>query len=256
MSYVQGEYPLIAKKNLAKNIYDFTIRAHHLAALAQPGQFVHLKVPGFFLRRPISICGINRAAGTIRLVFEIRGEGTEALARLNPGELVDVMGPLGKGFSLLPAGKKVVVVGGGIGVPPMLGVAAYYGENAKAIVGFRNAQAVILTEDFKRAGASCILCTDDGSQGIHGFVTTALEAELKKECPDLVCACGPAPMLKGVIALADQYGVPCEVSLEERMGCGVGACLVCACRTVKNGKEYMAHVCKDGPVFDAHDVIL
>ncbi len=256
MSYVQGEYPLIAKKNLAKNIYDFTIRAHHLAALAEPGQFVHLRVPGFFLRRPISICEIDREAGTIRLVFEIRGEGTEALSRINPGELVDVMGPLGKGFTLLPEGKKAIMVGGGIGVPPMLGVASHYGENAKAIVGFRNAAAVILTDDFKRVGTSCILCTDDGSAGMHGFVTEALKQELEREQPDLICACGPAPMLKGVIALADQYGVPCEVSLEERMGCGVGACLVCACRTVKDGKEYLAHVCKDGPVFDAHDVIL
>jgi len=256
MSYLQGEYPLAVKRNLAKNIYDFTIRSKELADLAEPGQFVHLRVPGFFLRRPISICGIDREAGTIRLVFEVRGEGTEALAKLNAGELVDVMGPLGKGFTLLPKGKKAIVIGGGIGVPPMLGVASAYGADAKAIVGFRNAQAVILTEDFKKVGSECILCTDDGSMGIHGFVTTALKAELEKELPDLICACGPAPMLKGIITMADEYGVACEVSLEERMGCGVGACLVCACRTVKDGKEYMAHVCKDGPVFDAHDVIL
>lgn len=256
MSYVQGQYPLIAKKNLARNIYDYTIQAKEIADLAQAGQFVHLKVPGFFLRRPISICGIDKKAGTIRLVFEIRGEGTEALSRVNSGELLDVMGPLGKGFTLLPEGKKAILIGGGIGVPPMLGVAAHYKEHAKAIVGFRNAQAVILTEDFQRVGADTILCTDDGSMGIHGFVTTALEQELAKETPDLICACGPAPMLKGIIALAKQAGVPCEVSLEERMGCGVGACLVCACRTVKNGEEYLAHVCKDGPVFNADDVLL
>lgn len=255
MSYTQGQYPVTIKKNLAKNCYDFTFSAPEMAALAEAGQFVHIKVNGFFLRRPISICEVHQAAGTLRVVFEVRGNGTDELTKVNAGDLLDVMGPLGKGFSLLEEGKKAVVIGGGIGVPPMLETAKHYGANATAILGFRSSNAVILTEDFARVGASTVLCTDDGTAGRKGFVTEALAELLANEKPDLICACGPHPMLKGIVALAAQYGIPCEVSLEERMGCGVGACLVCACKTVKNGEEYFAHVCKDGPVFPSEQVL-
>ncbi|MGI5958143.1 MAG: dihydroorotate dehydrogenase electron transfer subunit [Massiliimalia sp.] len=255
MEYVQGEYRIDSKKNLAKNIYDYVIVAQDIAQLAQPGQFVHIKVQGFQLRRPISICEIDRDKGTIRIVFEVRGEGTEALARLNEGQLVDVMGPLGKGFTILDPSKKIIVVGGGIGVPPMFEVAKHYGANATAITGFRSANAVILAEDFKRAGTDHMLCTDDGTMGAKGFVTVALKHRLLQEHADMIYACGPHVMLKGVVQLAEEFHIPCEVSLEERMGCGVGACLVCACKTVKDGKEYLSHVCKDGPVFRAEDVI-
>lgn len=256
MKYVQGEYRVVSKKNLAKNVFDFTIDSKDIADLAQAGQFVHIKVDGFMLRRPISICEVNKENGTIRFVFEIRGEGTEKLSQVNKGDNLDVMGPLGKGFTILPADKKAVVVGGGIGVPPMVEVAKNYGENATAIIGFRSANAVILDEDFKNMGANLMLCTDDGTMGRKGFVTEALKERLEQGKVDIIQACGPHMMLKGVVALANEYGVPCEVSLEERMGCGVGACLVCACKTVKDGKEYLSHVCKDGPVFKAEDVIL
>lgn len=256
MEYVQGEYRVVSKKNLAKNVFDFTIDAKNIADLALAGQFVHIKVDGFMLRRPISICEVDKENGTIRFVFEIRGEGTEKLSQVNKGDNLDVMGPLGKGFTILPADKKAVVVGGGIGVPPMVEVAKNYGENATAIIGFRSANAVILDEDFKNMGANLMLCTDDGTMGRKGFVTEALKERLEQGKVDIIQACGPHMMLKGVVALANEYGVPCEVSLEERMGCGVGACLVCACKTVKDGKEYLSHVCKDGPVFKAEDVIL
>lgn len=256
MSYTQGEYRILSKQNLAKNMYDYVISAKEIADLASPGQFVHIRVKGFSLRRPISICEINREAGTIRIVFEIRGEGTQEIAKLNEGELIDVMGPLGKGFTMLDPSKKIIVVGGGIGVPPMYEVARHYGENATAITGFRSANAVILNTDFQRAGAKLMLCTDDGTMGAKGFVTAALKHRLLEGSADMIYACGPHQMLKGVVELAQEYHIPCEVSLEERMGCGVGACLVCACRTVKNGEEYLAHVCKDGPVFRAEDVIL
>lgn len=255
MKYTQGEYQIVSKKNLAKNMYDYVIAAKEIAQMAEPGQFVHIKVRGFQLRRPISLCEIDREKGTIRIVFEVRGEGTEELSRLNQGELIDVMGPLGKGFTMLSPDKKVVVVGGGIGVPPMLETAKHYGQNATAITGFRSANAVILAEDFQRIGADHILCTDDGTMGEKGFVTAALKRRLSQGTVDLICACGPHMMLKGVVELAQQFQVPCQVSLEERMGCGVGACLVCACKTVKNGEEYLSHVCKDGPVFQAEDVI-
>lgn len=256
MSYTQGEYRILSKRNLAKNIYDYVIEAKEIAELAQAGQFVHIRVQGFSLRRPISICEINKEAGTIRIVFEVRGEGTAELAKLQEGQLIDMMGPLGKGFSLIDPSKKVIVIGGGIGVPPMLEVAKHYGNNATAIIGFRSANAVILAEDFQKNGAQLMLCTDDGTMGAKGFVTAALKHRLLESEADLICACGPQMMLKGIIELANEYHIPCEVSLEERMGCGVGACLVCACRTVKNGEEYLAHVCKDGPVFKAEDVIL
>lgn len=146
-------------------------------------------------------------------------------------------------------------MGGGIGTPPMLETAKHYGKNATAITGFRSANAVILQEDFQRIGSSVMLCTDDGTMGAKGFVTQALRTRLMESHVDIIYACGPHAMLKGIVELAREFGVRCEVSLEERMGCGVGACLVCACKTVKDGEEYYAHVCKDGPVFPAEELI-
>jgi dihydroorotate dehydrogenase electron transfer subunit len=255
MAYTQGLYPIISKKNLAKNVFDFTISCPEIAAEAVPGQFVHIKAKGFQLRRPISICGIDKEKGTLRIVFEIRGSGTDQIAQLNPGDQIDLLAPLGNGYTLLEPGKKVVVIGGGIGVPPLLQTAAHYGKNATAILGFRSASAVILKEDFEKAGAKVILCTDDGTAGIHGFVTSALDELLKTEKPDLICACGPMPMLKIVAGMAEEQGIDCEISLEERMACGVGACLGCACKTKKNGVEGYSHVCKNGPVFNSKEVV-
>ncbi len=255
MAYIQNVYPIIRKKNLAKNVYDFTIACPQIASEAQPGQFVHVKTAGFQLRRPISICGIDKEKGTIRIVFEIRGAGTEKLSSLNEGELIDILGPLGHGYTMLSDEKKVVVIGGGIGVPPLLGTAKVYGKNATAIIGFRNAAAVILKEDFEKNGNHVILCTDDGSAGRHGFVTAALEELLEAQTPDLICACGPMPMLKIVSGIAAEKGIECEISLEERMACGVGACLGCACKTKKDGVEGYAHVCKNGPVFNSKEVV-
>lgn len=259
MEYSQKRCPIVRKENLAKNCYSFWVDCPEMAAAAEPGQFAHLRADGFFLRRPISICEIDREAGLLRFVFEVRGEGTAALARLNEGELVDLIAPLGNGFHILPADgsapKRAALVGGGIGTPPMLEVAKQYGERASAFIGFRSASAAILTEDFQKAGAETVLCTDDGTAGIHGFVTAPLEEALRSGEFGIVHACGPMGMLKGVVRLAEKYGVPCEVSLEERMGCGVGACLVCACKCVKDGKEFYAHVCKDGPVFPSTEVM-
>ncbi|MBR1738698.1 MAG: dihydroorotate dehydrogenase electron transfer subunit [Ruminococcus sp.] len=253
--YRQGKYRITEKRNPAKGIFDIDILCPEIAELAQPGQFAQVAAEGFFLRRPISICEIDKARGTIRLVFEIRGKGTEKLSELNRDSLIDIIAPLGKGFTVLPEGKKCICVGGGIGVPPMVGIAAKYGANAIAISGFRNMAAVILQEDFDRNGNSTILCTDDGSAGRKGFVTDALSDAIKEEKPDIIYACGPMPMLKGVAAIAKENGIECQVSLEQRMACGVGACLVCVCKTVKNGEEFNSHVCKDGPVFDSREVV-
>jgi len=255
MKYVQGKYIITEKKAIAREIYSFVIACPEVAEIAQPGQFVHIRANGFTLRRPISICGIDKAKGTLRIVFEIRGEGTSEIAKLNEGDLIDMLAPLGHGFTVRKNFKKVVLIGGGIGTPPMLPLAGHYGEKAVAISGFRNASAVILQDDFKKTGAEVILCTDDGSMGIHGFVTQPLKDLAEKGGIDAVYACGPMPMLKNIAAICKENGIYCEISLEERMACGIGACLGCACRTVRNDEEYFAHVCKDGPVFKAEEVL-
>ncbi len=252
--YTQGKYPIVSKKAIAKGMFDITIHCPEVAAAAEPGQFMQVAAEGFFLRRPISICGIDKQKGTLRIVFEVRGRGTDKISTLNEGSLIDIIAPLGKGFTVLE-GKKAICIGGGIGTPPMLAIAKEYGENATVISGFRNSSVAILQDDIKALDAKAVLCTDDGSAGIKGFVTDALKAELEKEKPDIIYACGPMPMLKGVAAVAQQNGIKCEVSLEQRMACGVGACLVCVCRTVKDGNEIFSHVCKDGPVFDSKEVV-
>ena len=256
MKYTQGKYRIIKKSAIARETYSFIIECPEVAETAQPGQFVHIRADGFTLRRPISICGIDKDKGTLRIVFEIRGEGTSAISRLNEGSLIDMLAPLGHGFTVYPDFNKVILIGGGIGTPPMLPLAEIYGKKATVITGFRSANAVILQEDFKKTGAETILCTDDGSLGIHGFVTEPFEALVNMGDVDAVYACGPMPMLKSVAALCKERCVDfCEISLEERMACGIGACLGCACRTRRNDEEYFAHVCKDGPVFNAEEVI-
>ena len=215
--YKQGKYPIVSKKTLAKGIFDIEIYCPHIAKAAKAGQFAQVQAEGFFLRRPISICDINKDKGTIRLVFEVRGHGTDKISELNKGDLVDIIAPLGNGFKVLDKGKKAVCIGGGIGTPPMVGIAKEYGENATVISGFRNAAAVILQEDFKAMGCDVQLCTDDGSAGRKGFVTDALLDVLKSEKPDIVYACGPMIMLKNITKICEENGIYCQVSLEQRM---------------------------------------
>ncbi|HAN44809.1 MAG TPA: dihydroorotate dehydrogenase electron transfer subunit [Ruminococcaceae bacterium] len=257
MAYLQGEFPIIARTKLAENIFDYTIGCPQVAEQAKAGQFVHIKADGFMLRRPISICEIDKTKGTIRIVFEIRGSGTDEIAKLNAGGKIDMLAPLGNGFELLDRAKKAIVIGGGIGVPPMVEAAKHYGKNAAAIIGFRNADAVILEEDFINCGCETLLTTDDGSKGKKGFVSDALAEYLKNSSADIIYACGPKPMLYAINEIAKQHNIRLQVSLEERMACGVGACLGCACKAKKeDGTETYKHVCKDGPVFEAEEVLL
>lgn len=222
-----------------------------MARAASCGQFVHLKCgEERLLRRPISIC--DRQEGFLRVVFEVRGEGTAWLAGRKAGDRLNVLGPLGRGFDV--SGKKLLVVGGGIGVPPMLGcakAAAGRGSEVYAALGFRDMGHQMLTAEFSRACAGMEVISDDGSTGRQGFVTGLVAEYLALGGFDTVLACGPKPMLRAVAGEAEKRGVECQVSLEERMGCGVGACLVCACKTADG---HMAHVCKDGPVFRAEEV--
>ncbi len=259
MSYFCDKYPIIEKTALAKGIYSVTVEAHEAAKAAHAGQFADIGLEGFTLRRPISICAISKSKGTLRFVFEVRGKGTAELAKLNSGDYLDVLGPLGNGFRLPEASSdgrlpKVIVVGGGIGVPPLLAISKKLGERCAAILGFRSYEKIILADEFKGYDSGVQICTDDGSVGFKGLPTILLEEKLSKEGADLVCACGPEPLLKGAAKICEKFSVPCQISMEQRMGCGVGACVVCSCHTVRDGKDYYSRVCKDGPVFNAGEV--
>ncbi len=255
MKYTQGKYAVISKAAIAKEIYDMTILCPDVAEIAQAGQFINIKAEGFMLRRPISIAGIDKNKGTLRIIFEVRGNGTKELSQIPEGGMIDIVAPLGgRGFDL-EAGESAIIVGGGIGNPPMLPIAEHFGKNGTVISGFRSASAVILQQDFTATGAETILCTDDGTAGRRGFVTDALKEAIAAKKPDVIYACGPNVMLRRIVEIAKENGIKCQVSLEERMGCGIGACLVCACRTIRDGEEYYSHVCKDGPVFSGEEVI-
>ncbi|MDR2531704.1 MAG: dihydroorotate dehydrogenase electron transfer subunit [Oscillospiraceae bacterium] len=259
MPYRCGSYHVIEKTAISAGVYSYAILCPEVAVDARPGQFVHIKVEGFTLRRPVSICDIDHKNGSIRIVFEIRGHGTAKLADANVGDNIDMIAPLGNGFTLpdgIAPDRRVITVGGGIGVAPLLGAAKAFRENATAILGFRSYDKIILANDFKQSDVHVITCTDDGSVGLKGTVTTPLEAELAKNDTDMVYACGPQPMLAAIVRICEKAGVKCEVSLEQRMGCGVGACAVCACGITRQDKEYMLMVCKDGPVFKGEEVLL
>ena len=250
MKYDAQDCQLVSVHQLTPTIYDFRLQNAGLASVTRPGQFVQVFVPGKTLRRPISVCDVEE--DVIRIVFEVRGEGTELLSRTKVGETINIIAPLGKGFSLDPD-KKTVFIGGGIGVPPMLYSAKQCGKNAVVINGFRNREAMILSEAFEKSCGKLIVTTDDGSFGIHGFVTQPLEEEI--EGAEMICACGPTPMLRNIARMAREHHVPCQVSLEQRMACGVGACLGCAVAVNRqDGATFYRHVCKDGPVFNAEEV--
>jgi len=255
MPYNQGLYELISAKKLNLSCYDFSIFCPEIVALAKPGQFLHIRCGDKTLRRPISICEINRETQTIRFVFDIRGEGTLWLSKKTVGEQIDVLGPLGNGFEIICKESKALFIGGGIGVPPLLETAKAFNGKADAILGFKCADNAILINDFEKECSKVFLTSDDGSLCNKGFVTNLLIECLKNEKYDIIYSCGPIPMLKEVSKIAKINEIPCYISLEERMGCGVGACLVCACKMKTNDGLTYKHVCKDGPVFNAEEVV-
>ncbi len=247
MKYDVRQLPLISNREIAQGIFDMRLAYHQADLPVLCGQFAHVYVPGKTLRRPISVC--DASDGELRLVYQVKGGGTEIMSQMQSGT-VDVLVPLGNGFDI-QSGRRYCLIGGGIGVPPMLYTAKQC-DRPLIITGFRNQSLVILQDDLQAQGET-LLCTDDGSAGQKGFVTDLLRARIGEV--DEVCACGPTPMLKAVAAVCKEFGKPCQVSLEERMGCGVGACLVCAVKVRKNGEEVMQHVCKNGPVFNAEEVV-
>lgn len=250
-AYNTADCTLLKIEQMRPGFFDMTVSDPDAAQTARAGQFAQFLVPGKTLRRPISICEIDRREGTLRFVFQVRGEGTERLSRLTAGDTVNLLAPLGNGFPFGDTSRRALFVGGGIGVPPLLEAAKAFGKNAVLLAGFRSRDAMILTEDFERSGCKVHVATDDGSYGHHGLVL-----ELARGLPyDVMFACGPKPMLRAAALLAKEQNVPCYVSMEERMACGIGACLGCAVKLRGETGTYYGHVCKDGPVFDANAIV-
>ena len=257
MQYTDERCEILSNRQIADGIFDLTVKADYLAQNAGCGQFANILCGGLMLRRPISICDTDPKAGTARFVYQVKGKGTAWLSQQPAGASLQIFGPLGRGFSFIKKPAQVVLIGGGIGSPPMLKTArtaAELGIDVHVILGFRSRQAVILEQDFKQVAQTVTVCTDDGSYGIHGFVTQALQPLLQQGV-GCVMACGPTPMLKNVAGMCADTKTPCFVSLEERMGCGVGACVCCVCKIRVRGFSGYQQVCKSGPVFDGRSVV-
>lgn len=215
------------------------------AAMKAPGQFVQVQVPGFYLRRPISVCDWD--SNSLTLVYKVVGSGTDAMRTMQVGTALDILTGLGNGFDISRCGDHPLLIGGGVGLPPMVGLCRYLLESGKqptVLAGFNTDKEVFLREDIEKLGAPFVLATMDGSAGVKGLVTDAMKT---LDFTD-VCACGPVPMLKAIMAADDH---PAQLSFEERMGCGFGACMGCSVR-VKGGYK---RICKEGPVLDREEVI-
>lgn len=246
-------------REIAKSIYSMTIESDYVSENAKPGQFVNIKCCegiNALLRRPISICSVDSNEGLFNIVYEVKGIGTKYLSQKRPGDCVDLIGPLGKPFHISDRYKKIAVVGGGIGIFPLLYLLSEAkGVSKDAFIGFKSKQCIVLKEEFEAVSDKVLISTDDGSYGHSGFITDLFKKDFEKCKYDIIYTCGPMPMMKKVAEIASLKGVKCQVSMEQRMGCGIGACLVCACKT-KDGDDWSySHVCKDGPVFWSNEVI-
>lgn len=254
---------LVKKEQLKEDIYYFSVQADEIAKNAKPGNFIEVRINETvepLLRRPISIYQIDKEKGIIEFIFQIKGKGTNLLAKKQIGEEIEIMGPLGYGTFEIKDYKNVAIIGGGIGIFPLYELAKELKEQTTSKVdiylGFRNKDLVVLEEEFTKVSDKLILTTDDGSYGIQGFAINELKKQIEQNKPDKIFACGPLPMLKAVKELSIQKEIPCQISLEEKMGCGIGACLGCAVKTAaspEDAPQYW-HVCKAGPVFNACDV--
>ena len=213
------------------------------SAITAPGQFLELKLPGFFLRRPISVCDWEE--NTVTLLYKVVGGGTDWLSRCTPGQALDALSGLGNGFAASDCGETTLLCGGGIGAAPLYGLARRLldaGTTSVALLGFNTSADVFYEQEFRSLGIKTVIVTADGSYGTRGFVTDALPERF-----DTVCACGPMPMLKALCTKTDRPG---QISLEARMGCGFGACMGCTIDTVNGPKR----VCREGPVFRRDEI--
>ncbi len=253
---------LVKKEQLKPDIFKFAVKAPNIVKNAKPGNFIEIRVSEQvepFLRRPISIHNLEREKGILEFIFQVKGKGTEILSKKNVGDKIDIVGPLGYGTFQYEDYKNLAIIGGGIGVFPLYELAKCAkkaNKNVNVYLGFRNKDFVVLEDDFKRVSDNFVLTTDDGSYAEKGFAINFLEKDIDDGKVDSIYACGPLPMLKAVQKLAIEKNIPCQISLEEKMACGLGACLGCAVKTVKSTKEVPEywHVCKAGPVFNAKDV--
>ena len=251
-----GEIKSTEKLTGAHEIYKFTVFSPEIARSAAPGQFLMVKCEGFTLRRPISICSIS--GDNLIICFEVRGEGTKYLAGLKTGDTMDILGPLGKGFDISNQNLNVLLAGGGIGIYPLYAVAEAYKEKASAVLGFRSKSLMNMTADFADCGADVRIATDDGSFGHKGYVIDLVREVLDSKQIDIIMTCGPKIMMRGIAEEAQKRGIRCLVSMEERMACGVGACLACVCRSSEKDEHSQVNkkrVCLDGPVFESTEVI-
>ena len=262
MPKMQIQAKLIKKEQLKEDIFKFSVEAKNIVDIAKPGQFLEIRVSNQtqpFLRRPISIYNLDKENGILEFIFQVKGEGTKILAEKRTQEFIDIIGPLGNGnFDYLKY-QNLAIIGGGIGIFPLYELAKEAkkdGKNVNTYLGFRNKEFVTLEDEFKNVSTSLCLATDDGSYGKNGFAINFLKDDIESKNIDSIYACGPMPMLRAVKKLAIEKNIPCQVSLEEKMGCGIGVCLGCAVKTSESSSdnpEYN-HVCKNGPVFDARKV--
>ena len=240
----QDVFEIVSNRNLAPNVYEMVLRGSSTGDCT-PGRFVQLKLDSFYLRRPISVCDAEE--GKLTLVYKTVGRGTEAMAQYESGKRIDVLTGLGNGYNLDNSGDRPLLIGGGAGVPPMYLLARKLlaqGKKPTLILGFNKAEEIFYADRFRELGIETIIATADGSVGVKGFVTDAMEGLDYS----YTYACGPEPMLKAVYNRASTSG---EYSFEERMGCGFGACMGCSCETKYGNKR----ICKDGPVLTKEEIV-
>ena len=240
----QGFYEIKSNKQLTDSIFEMVLIGD-TSSITAPGQFINIKVDGFYLRRPISICDYDDT--TITIIYKVVGDGTEVMSKMNTGDKLDILCGLGNGFDTTKSMDKPVVIGGGVGVPPMYNLCKKLiaeGKNVTVILGFNKKDEIFYENEFKQLGADVKVTTVDGSYGIKGFVTDAL----KDTDYSYFYTCGPMPMFKAIESVATTSG---QYSFEERMGCGFGACMGCSCKTKYGNKR----ICKDGPVLVREEII-
>ena len=240
----QGIFTVTENRKIVPSVYEMTLSGD-TSAITAPGQFVNIQLDGFFLRRPISVCDCED--GTLRLIYKVVGKGTEAMSGLASGTGLDILTGLGNGYNTEVSGEKPLLLGGGVGVPPMYMLCKKLlaeGKDVTVILGFNTESEVFYEEEFKALGAKVLVTTADGSKGIKGFVTDAMNGIDYT----YFYTCGPEPMLKAVYNKSTTSG---QFSFEERMGCGFGACMGCSCKTKYGNKR----ICKDGPVLVKEEII-
>ena len=240
----QGLFEIIENKPLTANVYQMTLRGD-VSAITAPGQFVNILLEGLYLRRPISVCDLGE--NTLTIVYKAVGKGTRQMSKMQSGTL-DVLTGLGNGYDLALSGDQPVLLGGGVGVPPMFLLAKRLiaqGKKVRVILGFNTADEIFYEEEFKNIGAEVTVTTVDGSYGMKGFVTDAL----KEMDYTYFYTCGPEPMLKAIYKASKTSG---QMSFEKRMGCGFGACMGCSCKTITGGYK---RICKEGPVMQKEEIL-